>query len=246
MSLIKHVTLQKIVAHDFRYNPHIHHIIHCEEISLLSFSKMYEQDLLSPANRTNEKGRLDLQFWVHYRDTEVKSSAKTMKHRHYSNKKRPLLVTHSLINFIDLQFYKICNPRRSISVTVNTKRRGRARARKRERECACVRCTRTYVCVCVCVKMVWQLWGLYGRCPSYRRCQVKERKGINTEHSRWRKHKTVRRQYAGKEGLTTPFASTQPSHQDKNRLISAGIVKKMLIEVYSSLHLISSLQYPHL
>jgi hypothetical protein len=109
-----------------------------------------------------------------------------MKHRHYSNKKRALLVTHSLINFIDLQFYKICNPRRSISVTVNTKRRGRARARKRERECACVRCTRTYVCVCVCkngmatVGIIWEMSELQ-KVPSkgkerdkYRTFQVKE------------------------------------------------------------------------
>ena len=28
LSIIKHVTLQKIVAHDFRYDPRIIHIIH--------------------------------------------------------------------------------------------------------------------------------------------------------------------------------------------------------------------------
>jgi len=74
----------------------------------------------SPANRTNEKGRLNLQFWAPYRDTQVKSCAKTMKHHHYSNRKRSLLVAHSLINFTDLKFEEICNTRRSSSVTVNT------------------------------------------------------------------------------------------------------------------------------
>lgn len=58
----------------------------------------------SPANRTNEKGRLNLEFWVPYTDTQVKSCAQTMKHRHYSNRKRSLLVAHSLINFTDLKF----------------------------------------------------------------------------------------------------------------------------------------------
>jgi hypothetical protein len=65
--------------------------------------------------------------------------------------------------------------------------------------------------------------------------------GINTERSRWRKHKTARRQYAGKVGLTAPFMSALPSHQDKNRLISAGNVKNMLNEEYNLLQLISSL-----
>jgi len=74
----------------------------------------------SPANRTNEKGRLNLQFWVPYRDTQVKSCAKTMKHHHCSKRKRSLLAAHSLINFIYLKFLEICNTSRSSTVLVNT------------------------------------------------------------------------------------------------------------------------------
>ena len=39
MSIIKHVTLQKIVAHDFRYVPHI----------LFSVLVLYRKDILVPA-----------------------------------------------------------------------------------------------------------------------------------------------------------------------------------------------------
>ena len=47
MSIIKHITLQKIVAHDFRYDPRICFLFVCVCVCLCVYDQLLEQELCS-------------------------------------------------------------------------------------------------------------------------------------------------------------------------------------------------------